>query len=131
MAFTNGERKSKKTIRAIAAIIPDHLALAPDLMLIIDCPTIASPPIPPKNPLNRFPIPCAKYSLFINHLVLVISSSTLTVSVASVNHTSHAIIEYGNIVRNVSKSRGIDGMWKLGKVPRIASPAKCWTVCNV
>jgi len=36
--------------------------LPPDLTLIIDCPIMAQPPMPPKNPVTVFAKPCAKHS---------------------------------------------------------------------
>ena len=45
-----------------AAAIPAILVLPPDLTLIIDCPIIAQPPIPPKNPVTVLAKPCAKHS---------------------------------------------------------------------
>jgi hypothetical protein len=46
-------KKSRKREAAVAAI----LVLPPDLTFIIDCPIIAHPPIPPKNPVIVFAAP--------------------------------------------------------------------------
>lgn len=90
MLLIIGQAKSIKNNNHNAATIPDNFVLHPDLILMIDCPIIASPPIPHKKPLITLAIPCARYSLFIYHFVSVISSITLSVSVASVNHTRAA-----------------------------------------
>jgi len=90
IALTTGAAKSKKKRSAQAATRPDSLVLHPDLMLMMDCQIIASHHIPHKNQLSTFAAHCAMYSLFIFHLVSVISSSTLSVNVASVSHTSAA-----------------------------------------
>ena len=48
---------------ASAATIPDKRPLPPPLILIIDCPIIAQPPIPPNKPVIIFAPPCAIHSL--------------------------------------------------------------------
>ena len=42
---------------ARAATIPERRPLPPPLILIIDCPIIAHPPIPPNNPVTIFAPP--------------------------------------------------------------------------
>ena len=48
--------------RKIEAEIPAILVRPPDFTLIIDCPIIAQPPIPPKKPVTVFAKPWAKHS---------------------------------------------------------------------
>ena len=43
--------------REIAATMPESLPLPPAFTLIIDCPIMAQPPIPPKMPLRKFADP--------------------------------------------------------------------------
>ena len=64
---------------ARAATIPDKRPLPPPLMLIIDCPIIAHPPIPPNNPVIIFAPPCAMHSLLEFPRVSVSSSIRLSV----------------------------------------------------
>lgn len=43
--------------KQIAAVMPDKRPLPPELTLIILCPIMAQPPIPPKNPVAMFATP--------------------------------------------------------------------------
>ena len=47
------------------AVNVDNRLVAPDFTLMTDCPIIAQPPIPPKNPVMIFAIPCPRDSLFL------------------------------------------------------------------
>ena len=47
-----------------AALIPDKRERPPELMLIIDCPIMAQPPIAPKNPQVTLAAPWPIHSLF-------------------------------------------------------------------
>ncbi len=40
-----------------AAVIPDSLPLPPPLILMMDCPIIAQPPIPPNKPVMILALP--------------------------------------------------------------------------
>ena len=53
----NGAPNNTKLKRIKAAMIPERRPLPPEFTLIIDCPIMAQPPMPPKNPLNTFPNP--------------------------------------------------------------------------
>ena len=70
--MTNSSRKS-------AAERPESLDRPPELMLIIDWPIIAQPPMPEKKPDTMLPAPSAIHSLFALPLVSVISSIRLSV----------------------------------------------------
>jgi hypothetical protein len=48
--------------RKIAELTPETLVFPPDFTLIIDCPIIAQPPMPPKKPVTVFAAPCAIHS---------------------------------------------------------------------
>ena len=61
------------------ATIPESLPLPPPLIFIIDCPIIAHPPIPPKNPVTTLAAPWATHSLLEFPLVSVNSSIKLRV----------------------------------------------------
>ena len=69
----------------MAAVIPDNLPRPPDFILIIDCPIIAHPPIPPKKPFKIFADPCAIHSLLPLPLVSVSSSIRFNVISDSIN----------------------------------------------
>ena len=51
------DAKRIKPSSASAATIPERRPLPPPLILIIDCPIIAQPPIPPNNPVRIFAPP--------------------------------------------------------------------------
>ena len=68
-----------------AADIPAIRVLPPDLTLIIDCPIIAQPPIPPKKPVTVLANPCAKHSWLAPPLLLVISPTKFKVNRLSIN----------------------------------------------
>ncbi len=128
MLLTIGHAKRMKKSSHSEATIHDNFVLPHDLILMIDCPIIASPPIHPKNPLMMLAIPCARYSLFICPLVSVMSSITLSVNVASVRPTNAATKAYGKIMRSVSNVHGTCGRWNPGSAPINGIPAKSCTV---
>ena len=68
----------------MAVAIPERRLTAPLLILIILCPIIAQPPIPPKNPVVTLARPCANDSLLGLPLVSVISSIRFNVRSVSI-----------------------------------------------
>ena len=83
-----GAAKRIKIKREIEAVTPESLPLPPELTLIMDCPIMAHPPIPPNKPFNIFPNPCAKLSLFPLPLLSVSSSTKLSVISDSIKPTA-------------------------------------------
>ena len=83
-----GAAKRMKIKREIEAVTPDNRPLPPELTLIMDCPIMAHPPIPPNKPFNIFPNPCAKLSLFPLPLESVSSSIKLRVIKDSIRPTA-------------------------------------------
>ena len=80
-----------KVSKAIAATIPESLPLPPELTLMMDCPIIAHPPMPPKSPLRILAVPCAMHSLFPLPRLSVISSMRFKVIKDSINPTAARI----------------------------------------
>ncbi len=74
-----------------AADIPDSLLRPPFSTLIILCPIIAQPPIPPNKPVTVLAIPCPIHSLSVDPLVSVRSSIKRKVINDSINPTDAKI----------------------------------------
>ena len=53
----SGDKNKMNVSKARAATIPDNLPRPPEFTLIMDCPIIAQPPIPPKNPFTTLASP--------------------------------------------------------------------------
>ena len=113
---TTSPNKTTRIRRNIPAIKLESLPLPPDLILIIDCPIIAQPAIPPRNPVAVFAMPCPMHSWFRFELVSVRSSTICCVSKLSRRPTVATATEYGKIIFSVSSDRGISGSRKIGSV---------------
>lgn len=68
-------------------VMPDSRFRAPLLMLIMLWPIMAQPPIPPRNPVTRLAVPCAKLSRLGRPRVSVMVSMKLSVSRLSMRPT--------------------------------------------
>ena len=68
-----------------AAAMPDVRPRPPELMLIILCPIMAQPPMPPKKPVATLATPWPTHSLLLRPRVSVISSISVKVSKDSIN----------------------------------------------
>jgi len=68
-----------------AAAIPDVQPRPPELILIMLCPIIAQPPMPPKKPVATLATPWPTHSLLLRPRVSVISSISVRVSKDSIN----------------------------------------------
>ena len=101
------EANKTKLKRVKAATIPDNLPLPPDLILIIDCPIMAQPPMPPNRPVTTFALPCAIHSLFALPRVSVRSSIKFKVISDSIKPIAAKITAYGKINLIVSHVNGI------------------------
>ena len=86
-----GAPKSTKHNNAMAAVAPDKRPRPPELILIIDCPIIAQPPIPPKRPFKILAPPWATHSRLPLPRVSVISSIRLSVIRLSIRPTAARI----------------------------------------
>ena len=100
-----------------AADIPAIRVLPPDLTLIIDCPIIAHPPIPPKKPVTVLAKPCAKHSWLAPPFLFVISPTKFRVRRLSIKPIEASIKAYGKIIFNVSIFKGTLGIEKSGSPP--------------
>lgn len=80
MTAMTGEPTIIKSKRKSAAERPESLERPPELMLIIDWPIIAQPPMPEKKPEAMLPAPSAIHSRLALPRVSVISSMRLSVS---------------------------------------------------
>ena len=67
-----------------AAAIPASRVRPPDFTLIMDCPIMAHPPMPPKKPVMVFAIPWAILSWLAPPRLLVMSPTRLSVSRLSI-----------------------------------------------
>src|SRR5699024_9142071 len=105
-----------KNIRNELSTNVDSRALTSDFTLIIDCPIIAHPAIPPKNPVIVLAIPWPLASLFLLLSVPVISSTIEEVSKDSSSPTIDRAMEYGKIIDNVSNVNGTSGIKNDGNV---------------
>ena len=114
-----------KQSSAIAATIPDKRPRPPELTLMIDCPIIAQPPIPPKRPLRILAAPWAKHSRFPLPRVSVISSIKFKVINDSISPTAASKKAVDKIRSQcpfrVPKSEKISN-WNWGKLPCKLSP---------
>ena len=103
----------------MAVAIPDKRFTAPLLILIMLCPIIAQPPIPPKKPVTMLANPCAKDSLFGLPLVSVISSIKLSVRSVSIRPIAAKSSAYGSVIVMVSRVKGTNGKLNSGIPPAI------------
>jgi len=90
--------------------MPKSRRRAPALMLIIVCPIIAQPPIPPKNPHTMLAAPCARHSRFGRPRVPVMSSTRFSVSNVSINPTPARMNAYGTMIFSVARFHGTSAM---------------------
>ena len=110
--------------------MPDNLPLPPDLIFIKLCPTIAQPPIPPKNPVTVFATPCPMHSRFGWPVVSVKSSIKFSVSKLSMSPTNAITMAYGKTILSISMLRGTSGRWNVGKMPPIGAMSPTVLVSN-
>ncbi len=74
-----------KVSRNSAAATPEMRVRPPDFTLIIDCPIIAQPPMPPKKPVTVLAAPWAMHSCDAPPRWPVISPTRFRVSSDSIN----------------------------------------------
>ncbi|MNT21220.1 hypothetical protein D3C72_1565520 [compost metagenome] len=87
----------------------------PDFTLMTDCPIMAQPPIPPKNPVTKLAMPCPLHSRRLSLGVSVRSSTICAVIIDSSNPTAAMVSEYGRMIRKVSKLNGTFGIRNTGR----------------
>jgi len=63
MIFNSDVSEVTSSSSPIAATLLDNRPSPPDVKLIIDCPIIAHPGIPPNSPQATFPVPKAMHSM--------------------------------------------------------------------
>ena len=111
------EANNTNASKTSAAVTPDVRPRPPEFMLIIDCPIIAQPPMPPKKPQVKFAAPCATHSLFPRPRVSVSSSTSVSVRRDSIKPTAARTTAYGNTIRKVSNVKGTIGIENSGNPP--------------
>ena len=116
ICFNHGPRNTTIINKNTPADSVDNRPRPPDFILIIDCPIIAQPAIPPRKPVNILATPWPLHSRFLSLLVSVRSSTIVAVIMDSNNPTTAKPIEYGKIINSVSKFKGTSGHKKIGKV---------------
>ena len=86
------------------------LVRAPETFtLIMVCPIMAHPPMPPKKPVTMFATPCPHASRLLFEWVLVMSSTSLAVISDSRMPTSAIANAYGAMICSVSRLSGTLG----------------------
>ena len=109
------EKFTTSTISSKAAVIEESRPRPPEVKLITDCPIMAHPAIPPKNPEVTLPIPSAIHSWLPFPLAPPISSSTESVSRDSINPTSATINAIGKIISiEVQEKSVLSGITNVG-----------------
>ena len=79
-----GEATKMKASKNKAALMPERRPRPPEFTLIILCPIMAQPPIPPNNPVAVLAMPWPIHSLLPRPRVPVISSTNVRVSSDSI-----------------------------------------------
>ena len=102
-----------------AAAMPAILVRPPDFTLIMDCPIIAQPPIPPKKPVTVLAKPWATHSWLAPPRLPVISPTRFKVKRLSIKPIAAKMIEYGKMICSVSQVNGTTGIWNGGNPPSI------------
>ena len=87
------------------------------LTLIIVCPIIAQPPMPPKKPVTMFATPWPQDSRVLFERVSVMSSTNFAVISDSIRPTNAIARAKGAMMRSVSKVNGTAGIPRIGKPP--------------
>ena len=104
--------------RKNAQLSPLSLFLPPALTLIMDCPIMAHPPIPPRNPVATLPMPWAMHSTWVElGPSSVIWSTSCWVSSVSMRPTMATASAVGAMAVRVPKVSGICGRWSEGRDP--------------
>ena len=92
-----GESATMKMSIITPAVAPERRPRAPFMMLMVDWPIIASPPIAPKTPETAFARPCATHSWFERNELgshAVISSHACSVMTDSMSPTKQRETAY-------------------------------------
>src|SRR5699024_8691459 len=104
------------TIKNAPATNVDKRVRPPDFILIIDCPIIPQPAIPPKNTETIFAIPCPLASRFLSLVVSDMSSTTVAVNNDTIKPTIDNEIAYGKMMLNASKLNGTFANKNVGNI---------------
>ena len=115
MVETTSFSATASTISSAPAMNVEIRVRAPEAFtLIMVCPIIAQPPIPPNSPASTFAPPCPNDSRVLSERVSVTSSTSLAVSSDSSSPTSAIARAYGKITCSVSQVYGTSGMRNAG-----------------
>ena len=120
--------KRMKASRNSPAAIPESRPRPPERILMMLCPIIAQPPIPPKNPVTTLATPCPRHSRVLLPRVSVNSSIRVSVIKDSINPTAARMKEKGAIKYRVSQSIGIEKEIRLGNEPPIEAISRTTSV---
>ena len=115
----NDDANSINSSRNTAARMPDKRIRAPDFMLIMLCPIMAQPPMPPKNPVTTLAKPWDIHSRFFCPLVSVMPSINERVSKDSINPIPAKMKAKGRTILAVSKFNGTSGTENSGRPPEM------------
>ncbi|MNN58091.1 hypothetical protein D3C81_1731200 [compost metagenome] len=121
MRSIKGDRNRMNSRIITPAVTPDRRERPPELRLIIVCPIMAQPPMPPNRPETTFDAPRAMHSRFGWPRVSVISSVRLKVSKVSSKPTMAISAAYGKMMCKVAMSSGTVGQCRAGRPPAICA----------
>ena len=99
--------------------MPLTLFLPPAFTLIMDCPIIAHPPIPPRTPFAILPIPWPIHSTCVSERVSVTASTSCCVRRVSMRPTAATLHAVGRMMDSVVRFTGTMGRCKDGNEPAI------------
>ena len=104
--------------------LPDNRVRPPEFTLIMLCPIIAQPPIPPRKPVATFATPCPIHSVCVSVRVSVISSTNCCVRSVSIKPTAATLRAIGKRRVKVDSVAGTCGMPKAGRPPCFQNQCK-------
>src|SRR5699024_7587218 len=103
---TSGPNATIKKSRKTPDTKVERRVSPPDLTLMTDCPIMAQPPMPPKNPVTKLAMPWPLHSRRLSLGESVKSSTICAVIMDSSNPTAAIVSENGKIICSVSKVNG-------------------------
>ena len=134
MSATTSPKPTTRISRKTPARKVEIRVRAPETFtLIMVCPIIAQPPIPPKNPVMMLAAPWPQASRVFWEWVSVMSSTSLAVSSDSSSPTSAIARAYGAMICRVSSVHGTSGRSSEGRLSGSApsSPTSgTWTAAT-
>ena len=120
--------KRIKASKKRPADMPESRPRPPERILIMLCPIMAQPPIPPKKPVATLATPCPRHSRVLLPRVSVSSSIRVRVIKDSINPTAARMNEKGAMKTRVSQFRGMEKETKLGNSPPMEAMSRTTSV---